>query len=190
MSGLDFIVVGLGNPGRQYEKTRHNAGFIAVDFLASKYGADINVNKFNGLLGTCEINGRKILFLKPQTYMNLSGSCVFSAMKFYKLPPEKVILIFDDISFDVGKIRIRKKGSHGGQNGVKNIISLSGSENFPRIKIGVGLKPNNSWDLANWVLSRFTADEFSLLEKTLNNVSGALELILDGQIENAMSLYN
>ena len=190
MNGLEYIVVGLGNPGKKYEKTRHNAGFIAIDFLADKYGANIDINKFSGLSGTCEISGKKVLFLKPQTYMNLSGESVVSAMKFYKLPPERVVLIFDDISFDVGKIRIRKKGSHGGQNGVKNIIMLSGSENFPRIKIGVGIKPDNFWDLADWVLSKFSENEFSLLKKTLNSVSAALELILNGDTENAMNLYN
>ena len=190
MSNFKYMVVGLGNPGKEYERTRHNAGFLALDFLEKKYNCSVSSGRFNALTAVCEVLGKKILFMKPQTYMNLSGNAVLAAMNFYKIPPENVILIFDDISFEVGKLRIRKKGSHGGQNGVKNIISLAKSENFPRIKIGVGSKPNESWDLADWVLSRFSKEEFSKLENVFKNASLAMELIISGEIERAMSLYN
>lgn len=190
MSGLDFIIVGLGNPGKEYEKTRHNAGFLTLDFLAESFSCDINTEKFKGLSGICQVSGKKIMLLKPQTYMNLSGQSVVSAMNFYKVKPENVILIFDDIYLPVGKLRIRKKGSHGGQNGVKNITFLSGSENFPRIKIGIGNKPNDSWDLADWVISKFSGSEIKSLEKTFENALGAVKLIMDGKLEDAMSLYN
>ena len=190
MSNLEYMIVGLGNPGKEYEKTRHNAGFLTLDFLADKYNCSVSTSKFNALIGNCEILGKKVLLMKPQTYMNLSGNAVLSTMSFYKIPPERIILIFDDISFDVGKLRIRKKGSHGGQNGVKNIISLAKSENFPRIKIGVGGKPNEFWDLADWVLSKFSKEEFLKLESVFKNASIAIELIISGEIKKAMSLYN
>ena len=190
MSAIDFIIVGLGNPGKEYEKTRHNVGFLALDFLAKHFNCDFNLKKFNSKVGSCQISGKKILFLKPQTYMNLSGEAVVSAMKFYKIPPEKVLLIFDDISFEVGKIRIKKKGSHGGQNGVKNIIALSGSDMFPRVKIGIGNKPNPGWDLADWVLSKFSSSDLKTLEESFEKVVSIAELIVSGQIENAMSTYN
>ena len=190
MSAIDSIIVGLGNPGKEYEKTRHNVGFLALDFLAKHFNCDFNLKKFNSKVGSCQISGKKVLFLKPQTYMNLSGEAVVSAMNFYKIPPEKVLLIFDDVSFEVGKIRIKKKGSHGGQNGVKNIIALSGSDMFPRVKIGVGNKPNPGWDLADWVLSKFSASDFKTLEESFEKVVSIAELIVSGQIENAMSNYN
>ena len=138
---VEFLIVGLGNPGRQYENTRHNAGFITLDVIAEKAGARVDRIKFKGLCGEGMLGGKKVLFLKPSTFMNLSGQSVQEAMSFYKLPPEKVLVIFDDISLDPGKLRIRRKGSDGGHNGIKNIIYLSGKDTFPRIKMGVGKSP-------------------------------------------------
>ena len=136
---IEYIAVGLGNPGKKYENTRHNTGFIAIDKIAEKYGCNINRLKYNALTAECVIAGKKVLLMKPQTFMNLSGEAVTQAMNFYKIPAEKVVIIFDDISLDVGRMRIRRKGSDGGQRGVRSIIGLSGSENFPRIKIGIEL---------------------------------------------------
>ena len=156
---MDYIVVGLGNPGKKYENTRHNAGFLAINYISDKFGCETKKEKFKAVTETLEYNNNKIILLKPQTYMNLSGESVLEAMNFYKLPAERVILIFDDVTLPVGKIRIRKNGSHGGQNGVKNILLLSKNNNFPRIKIGINNKPDDSWDLADWVLSKFTPEE-------------------------------
>lgn len=187
---VEYIVVGLGNPDKKYENTRHNTGWLALDHIAEKLDCKVNRIKFKSFVGECSINGKKVLLMKPTTYMNNSGQAVVEAMNFYKIPPENVIVIFDDISLDVGKMRIRSKGSDGGQKGMRSIIYLSGSDKFPRIKIGIGAKPNPGWDLADWVLSRFTDDEQKLLEKMFDNTSGAVELITDGKIDRAMNLYN
>lgn len=189
-SSIDYIIVGLGNVGREYENTRHNAGFITIDILADDLGVNINKLKFKSLCCTANIEGKKILLLKPQTYMNLSGQAVTEAMSFYKIPPEKVIIIFDDISLDVGKMRIRKKGSDGGQNGMKNIIYLSGSDAFPRIKIGIGAKPNPNWNLADWVLSHFTKEESVKITDTAKNACEAVKLMINGEIDKAMNKFN
>ena len=186
---VEFLIVGLGNPGRQYENTRHNAGFITLDVIAEKAGARVDRIKFKGLCGEGMLGGKKVLFLKPSTFMNLSGQYVQEAMSFYKLPPEKVLVIFDDISLDPGKLRIRRKGSDGGHNGIKNIIYLSGKDTFPRIKMGVGKKPNPGWDLADWVLSRFTEDEQKALLDAAGKAASAAELIVQGNIDKAMNLY-
>ena len=186
---VEFVIVGLGNPGRQYENTRHNAGFITLDVIAEKAGARVDRIKFKGLCGEGMLGGKKVLFLKPSTFMNLSGQSVQEAMSFYKLPPEKVLVIFDDISLDPGKLRIRRKGSDGGHNGIKNIIYLSGKDTFPRIKMGVGKKPNPGWDLADWVLSRFTEDEQKALLDAAGKAASAAELIVQGNIDKAMNLY-
>lgn len=188
-SGIEYIVVGLGNSGREYENTRHNAGFIAVDFLADKLGARIDRIKYKSLVTSCTIADRKVLLMKPSTYMNNSGLAVKEAMSFYKLPPERVIVIFDDISLDVGKMRIRRKGSDGGHNGIKNIIYLTGSDMFPRIKLGVGHKPER-WNLADWVLSHFTEDEMKIMMQSADKASQAVELMIDGQTDKAMNLFN
>ena len=156
---VEYIVVGLGNPDRKYENTRHNCGWLALDYIAEKYSCRVNRIKFKSYSGECVINGKKVLMLKPTTYMNNSGQAVVEAMRFYKVPPEKVIVIFDDISLDVGRMRIRQKGSDGGQKGMRSIIYLSGSEDFPRIKIGIGAKPNPDWDLADCVLLQLSSDE-------------------------------
>ena len=188
-NSISYIVVGLGNSGTQYENTRHNAGFIAIDILAEKLNVKIDRIKYKSLVTTCTIANQKVLLMKPSTYMNLSGQAVTEAMNFYKIPPENVIIILDDISLDVGKMRIRRKGSDGGHNGMKNIIYLSGSDMFPRIKLGIGHKPENR-DLADWVLSRFTGDEYKLLSQTGEKAADAAELIISGQIDKAMNLYN
>lgn len=187
---VEYIVVGLGNPGRQYENTRHNAGFIALDKLADKYNCNVSKMKYKALIGDCTIAGKRTLLMKPQTFMNLSGEAVVQAMSFYKIPPENVIVLFDDISLDVGRIRIRRKGSDGGQKGMRSIIELSGSSLFPRVKIGIGEKPNPNWQLADWVLSRFTAAEREALDKVTDNACGAVEYIIAGNIDKAMADFN
>ena len=189
LGGAEFIIAGLGNPDRKYENTRHNAGFITVDTLADSLDARIDRIKFKSLCTTVTIEGKKVLLLKPSTYMNLSGQAVTEAMSFYKIPPEKTLIILDDISLDVGKLRIRRKGSDGGHNGMKNIIYLSGSDQFPRIKMGVGKKPEQ-WDLADWVLSTFTKTEQQSLEAAVKNACDAARLIISGQTDKAMNLYN
>ena len=187
---VEFLVVGLGNPGKQYEGTRHNAGFLALDTIAQKHHTEIKRIKFKGTVGECVLGGKKVLLLKPSTYMNLSGQSVQEAMQFYKLPPEKVLVIFDDINLDPGKLRIRRKGSDGGHNGMKNIIYLAGSDQFPRIKLGVGKKPHPDYNLADWVLSRFTDKEMDSLSTALENATAAAELIVRGDTDRAMNLYN
>lgn len=187
---VEYLVVGLGNPDRKYENTRHNTGWLALDYIAEKLDCRVNKIKYKSLIGTCEIGGAKVMLMKPTTYMNNSGQAVVEAMNFYKIPAENVIVIFDDISLDVGKMRIRSKGSDGGQRGMRSIINLSGSQAFPRIKIGIGAKPNPDWDLADWVLSKFTDKEMKDLEKMFENAHKAVELIIDGKMDRAMNLFN
>ena len=187
---VEYLLVGLGNPDRKYENTRHNCGWLALDYIAGKLGCKVNKIKFKSFVGEASVGGKKVLLLKPTTYMNNSGQAVVEAMNFYKIKPENVIVIFDDISLDVGKMRIRQKGSDGGQKGMRSIIYLSGSDAFPRIKIGIGAKPNPNWDLADWVLSKFTDDERKTLDAIFDNAYRAVELILDGKIDRAMNLYN
>lgn len=187
---VEFLLVGLGNPGPKYDNTRHNAGFLALDEIARAAGTEIKRVKFKGLLGECVLAGRHTALLKPGTFMNLSGQSVTEAMRFYKLTPEQVLILFDDISLPPGKLRVRRKGSDGGHNGMKNIIYLSGSDLFPRIKLGVGAKPHPDYDLAAWVLSRFTDAERKELDSAVQNAVKAAELIVSGEAEKAMSLYN
>lgn len=187
--GADFIVAGLGNPGRKYDNTRHNVGFAAIDYMADKAGFRLNKTKFTAIYGTWNVNGKKVLVMKPQTYMNLSGDAIGAAAKFYKIPPENVIIINDDISLPVGRMRIRKKGSAGGHNGLKSIINHIG-EGFMRIKIGVGEKPHPDYDLAAWVMGKFTDSEKRLLEEKYENAYQAILLMTKGEIEKAMNLYN
>lgn len=186
----EFLVVGLGNPDKKYAFTRHNSGFLCVDMLAEKHGFTVKKLKFKSLLGDAEIGGHRCLVMKPQTYMNLSGDAVRDAAQFYKIPPERIVVLFDDISLDVGKIRIRRKGTDGGHNGIKNIIYHLNSDMFPRIKIGVGKKPHPEYDLADWVLSEFKKDEEAPLKTALEHACAALELLLDGKIDEAMNQYN
>ena len=187
---VEYIIVGLGNPDKKYENTRHNTGWLALDYIAENQNCRVNRIKFKSFVGECNMGGSKVLLMKPTTYMNNSGQAVVEAMNFYKLPPENVIVIFDDISLDVGKMRIRAKGSDGGQKGMRSIIYLSGKDTFPRIKIGIGAKPNPNWDLADWVLSKFTDSEKKLLEEKFENAANAAELIIKGDIARAMNLYN
>ncbi len=189
LGAAEFIIAGLGNPDRKYENTRHNAGFMTIDALADKLDVRIDRIKYKSLCTTAVINDKKVLLMKPSTYMNNSGLAVKEAMSFFKIPPEKTLIILDDISLDVGKLRIRRKGSDGGHNGMKNIIYLSGSDQFPRIKIGVGKKPEQ-WDLADWVLSTFTSTEQKSLKTAVDNAVSAIELIIGGQTDKAMNLYN
>ena len=187
---VEYLIVGLGNPGAQYEGTRHNAGFMALDAVAEKAGVKLDRLKFKGLCAQAVVAGKKVLLLKPSTFMNLSGQSVTEAMRFYKLPPEHVIVVYDDISFAPGKLRIRLKGSDGGQNGMKNIIYLSGSDAFPRIKLGTGDRPDRRYDLADWVLSRFSESERKLFDSAVENACDALELMVQGKTEEAMNRYN
>lgn len=187
---VEYIIVGLGNPDKKYELTRHNTGWLALDYIADKYGCKINKIKFKSFVGECVIGGAKTLLMKPTTYMNNSGQAVVEAMNFYKIPPENVIIIFDDISLDVGKMRVRSKGSDGGQKGMRSIIYLSGKDTFPRIKIGIGAKPNPNWDLADWVLSKLSDDELKTMKNMFINAADAAELIIDDKIDRAMNLFN
>ena len=189
-TGVEFMIVGLGNPGSKYENTRHNAGFICVDKIAEDLHVKMTKLKFKSLVGEATIDGKKVLLMKPSTFMNLSGEAVVEAMKFYKLPPEKVLIIFDDISLEPGKMRIRRNGSHGGQNGMKNIIYLSGSDQFPRIKVGIGKKPHPDYNLAAWVLSKFTDSDMKLISEVAAKATDAATHVMNGNIDKAMNLYN
>ena len=186
----ELIICGLGNPGTQYENTRHNAGFMALDTLAEELKADVKKLKFKSLTADVNIDGVRCLLMKPTTFMNNSGEAVVDALNFYKLPPEKLLVMYDDISLDVGRMRIRKKGSDGGHNGIKSIIYLTGSDTFTRIKIGVGAKPNPDYDLAAWVLGMFPKEQGELLEKTFANAAAAARLIAVGKTDEAMNKYN
>lgn len=188
--GYEYLIVGLGNPGAKYEMTRHNAGFLAVDLLAIKENLNIKKLKYHALVGDAVINGKKCLVMKPQTFMNNSGEAVGEACRFYKIPPEKVIVISDDISLDVGKIRIKRKGSAGGHNGLKSIIAHLGSENFVRIKVGVGKKPSADYDLVDWVLGRFPKELEKELKSALENAVASLPYIVNDEIDKAMNLFN
>ncbi len=189
-TGCEFIIAGLGNPGSKYEMTRHNAGFLAIDLFAIKEGINLKKLKFHSLICNVRISGKNCLVMKPQTFMNNSGEAVAEAAKFYKIPSENIIIISDDISLDVGKIRIRRKGSAGGHNGLKSIISCIGSEDFPRIKIGVGKKPTAEYDLVDWVLGRFPKALEPELKTALEEAVSAIPMIVGGEIDKAMNLFN
>ncbi|MEE0897761.1 MAG: aminoacyl-tRNA hydrolase [Acutalibacteraceae bacterium] len=186
----DFLVVGLGNPGIQYEKTRHNVGFMSADLLMKKEGGEFTKHKIDSHYGECEIGKKRILVMKPQTFMNNSGTAVSAVSKFYKIPLDKIIIISDDISLDVGKIRIRRKGSHGGHNGLKDIFQLLGTDNIMRIKIGVGAKPHPDYDLADWVLGKFPEEDEENLNTALENSVRAIEEIIKRGIDSAMNKYS
>ena len=185
-----FLIVGLGNPGRQYEHTRHNAGFDVMDALAEKYNISISESGHKALFGKGMIGGQKVILAKPQTFMNLSGESVAELLHYYKIDPEEELLvIFDDISLAPGNIRIRKKGSAGGHNGIKNIIAHLGTQEFQRIRIGVGEKPKE-YDLADYVLGRFSAEDRKLVEEAFANAADAVRLMVQGKTDEAMNLYN
>ena len=189
-SGETWLVVGLGNPGKEYERTRHNCGFRAVDLLASKLGCKIDKSKFQGLYGQVNYGGRKLMLLKPMTYMNLSGRSVLQLSAYFNIPPQRIIVMFDDISLEPGRLRIRADGSAGGHNGIKSIIQEVGSQAFPRVKIGVGAKPNPEFDLADWVLSTFSAKEEKALAVALENAADAALAIIDHGVPEAANRFN
>ena len=182
-------IIGLGNPGMKYAGTRHNIGFDAVTAIADKYNLSIDNKKFKGVYADGHIAGEKVLLVQPQTYMNLSGECVREVADFYKLNPDEIIIICDDINLDVGRLRIRKKGSAGGHNGLKNIIAHLGTEEFPRIRVGVGEK-TEGWDLADYVLARFDKDSEPVIREALANVVGAVETWISEGIDAAMNRFN
>lgn len=188
--GPEFLIVGLGNPGIQYERTRHNAGFMAIDRLADDLGVKVDRLKYKSLMCDTEINGHRCILQKPQTYMNNSGEAVIAVSTFYKIPPQNIIVISDDVSLDVGRTRIRRKGSDGGQKGLRSIISHLNTEAFPRVKIGVGAKPHPDYDMGDWVLSTFTKDETENLSKAIDKAVGAVKLLVEGKVDEAMNRYN
>lgn len=183
------VIIGLGNPGMKYAGTRHNIGFDTVTALADKYNIKINNKKFNGLIGDGFIGGEKVLLVQPQTYMNLSGECVGQIADFFKIEPENLIVICDDINLDTGRLRIRAKGSAGGHNGLKNIIAHLGTEAFPRIRVGVGEK-TEGWDLADYVLARFSKDDEPVMREAIKNAVGAVETWISDDIGTAMNRFN
>ena len=184
------LVVGLGNPGSQYDLTRHNVGFDAIDYLAQKWGATVNKAKFEGLYGQAVVDGTKVLLLKPQTYMNLSGRSIQAMAAFYKIPLERVVVLCDDITQNPGKIRIRPSGSAGGHNGLKDIIARFGSDAFCRVRLGVGQKPHPEYDLANWVLGRMEGEDRKAFEARLPDIEQAVRLIMAGQLTQAQNKFN
>lgn len=186
----DWLIVGLGNPGDNYSRTRHNAGFRAVDILGEKLGVKIDRAKYRGLYGQGTYKGQKLILLKPQTFMNLSGLSVMDAARFYKLPPERIIVLFDDISLDVGRLRIRGDGSAGGHNGIKSIIGSINSQSFPRVKIGVGGKPHPDYELADWVLSAFRPEEEKTLGPALERAADATLALIEHGVYEAANRFN
>ena len=189
-TGENWLIVGLGNPGREYEKTRHNAGFRCIDLLADQLGVKIDKLKFQGLYCQTTYNGSKVFLLKPQTYMNLSGRSVLQLSAYFNIPPQRIIVMFDDISLEPGRLRIRAEGSAGGHNGIKSIIQELGAQNFPRVKIGVGAKPHPDYNLADWVLSAFSANEEKALAVSLENGAKAALAIIDHGVPEAANRFN
>ena len=187
---VEYMVVGLGNPGKQYENNRHNAGFMAIDHIAERVGAKIDRVKFSALIGDTTIAGKRVILMKPQTFMNSSGEAVAAAARFYKIAPEKIIVISDDISLDVGRVRVRRKGSHGGQNGLRSIETCLVSQDYQRIKVGIGAKPHPDYDLADWVLSDFSAKDMQAMKECHPKIYDGLCKMLLGDTEAAMQICN
>lgn len=188
--GISWLVVFLGNPGTKYEMTRHNAGFMAGDAMAKAQGAAINRSRFKALTGPCDIGGETVMLMKPQTFMNLSGEAVAQAVSFYKLAPDHVIVVSDEVALPIGKLRIRTKGSAGGHNGLKNIIALLGTDQFPRIRIGVGAAPHPDYDMADWVLSSFKGKDAEDILAAAARAAEAVECYITKGADRAMNLYN
>ena len=188
--GASWLIVGLGNPGEKYENTRHNVGFQVVDTLAERQNAPIQKLKFKALTNLLTISGEKVLVMKPVTYMNLSGEAVRPAADFYKIPPERVLVISDDTALAAGRLRIRQKGSAGGHNGLKSIIQHLGSDQFPRIRVGVGEKPHPDYDLADWVLGKFQGEDKKIMEQAVERAADAVECLLREGIDLAMNRFN
>ena len=189
-AGPEWLVVGLGNPGEKYENTRHNVGFLTVDELAERARVPVQKLKYRALTNTVELGGARALLMKPVTYMNLSGEAVGQAARFYKIPPERVLVISDDVSLPLGKLRIRKSGSAGGHNGLKNIIQHLGTDQFPRVKIGVGEKPHPDYDMADWVLSRFTGEDLKTITQAVKRAADAVECFVREGPDKAMNQFN
>ena len=189
-NSVQWLIVGLGNPGKEYENTRHNVGFRAIEIAAKTAGVKIDRLKFRALVRQTTVAGQKVLLVEPQTYMNASGAAVSALATFYKVPPERVLVIFDDISLPVGRLRIRRDGSAGGHNGIKSLIPSLGTDKFPRIKIGVGAKPHPDYDLADWVLSKFSSQEEKALAPALEWAAEAVEAVLKDGIDKASAAYN
>jgi PTH1 family peptidyl-tRNA hydrolase len=187
---ISHIVVGLGNPGSEYERTRHNAGFIAIDRLCDSLGVKCDRAKFKALCCEATIGEARVLIMKPQTYMNKSGEAISEASRFYKIPADKVIVISDDVTLAVGKLRIRGKGSAGGHNGLKSIIEHLGTQEFPRIKLGVGEKPHPDYDMVDWVLGKFPKEDFEALSKTVESVPSAIASLIQEDVATAMNRFN
>ena len=189
-TGVSWLLVFLGNPGAKYEKTRHNVGFMTGVALSKKLNVKIDRVKYKALIRQAEIDGEPVLLMKPQTYMNLSGSAVKEAMDFYKIPLDHVIVVSDDVSLPVGKLRVRRSGSAGGHNGLKDIIAKCGGDGFPRVKIGVGEKPHPDYDMADWVLSSFKGDDAKTIDTACEKAADAVKAIILKGVDKAMSMYN
>lgn len=187
---VSWIVVFLGNPGESYDNTRHNAGYMAANAVEKIAGVKANRLKFNSLTTLATISEQRVLLMKPQTFMNLSGDAVRQAMKFYKVPLSNIVAISDDVTLPIGKLRIRRRGSAGGHNGLKDIIAKCGGEDFPRIRIGVGEPPHEDYDMADWVLSKLSVDDKKLISNAATRAAMALETIIAGAIEEAMAKHN
>jgi len=189
-SGISWLVVFLGNPGLRFEGTRHNAGFMAADAMAKEKNLNINKSRFKALTASCDIGGETVLLMKPQTFMNLSGDAVSQAAKFYKIPPEHIIVVSDEISLPIGKLRIRTKGSAGGHNGLKDIIAKLGTDAFPRIRIGVGAPPHPDYDMADWVLSVFKNQDAENMAEAARRAAAAVDCYITQGPDRAMNRFN
>ena len=187
---IEYVIAGLGNPGLEYENTRHNAGFMVMDELAKQLGEDISRLRFKGKTAEVTIEGKRCLLLKPTTFMNNSGEAIVQALEFYKIDVSNLIVVCDDISLDCGKLRIRRKGSHGGHNGMRSIIELTGRDDFPRVKMGVGKKPHPDYDLAKWVLGKFGKEDAAKLKEAADNACECIKLMVQGKTDEAMNKYN
>ena len=188
--GADWLIVGLGNPGEKYERTRHNVGFLVVDALAERLGVPVQKLKHRALTNTVRLAGQKALLMKPVTFMNLSGEAVGDAARFYKLPPERVLVISDDTALPLGKLRLRKGGSAGGHNGLKSIIQHLGTDQFPRLRVGVGEKPRPDYDMADWVLGRLQGEDWKAMEAAVDRAADAVEHVLAHGVDAAMNRFN
>ena len=189
-SGVEWIICCLGNPGRECENTRHNVGFVTADVLSARTGIPVKRIRFKALTGAGEIAGHKVLIMKPNTYMNLSGTALQEAAAFYKVPAERCLVVSDDVTLDPGRLRLRRNGSAGGHNGLKSIINMLGTQDFPRVKIGVGKKPHPDYDLADWVLGKFTPDDQKRIAQAAEKACDAIECVLSKGMEQAMNRYN
>lgn len=187
---ITHIIVGLGNPGDKYANTRHNAGFMMMDYISEKCSAPVNRSKYHALVGECMIAGKRVLLMKPQTFMNLSGDAVREAAAFYKIEPQNIIVLSDDVNLDVGRMRVRKSGSDGGQKGLRSIIERMGSDEFPRVRFGVGKKPHPDYDMADWVLGAFSAEDKNALSECFSTAFDGIAKIILGDVDGAMQICN